>query len=137
MTRIGVILGSTRPGRRGAQVADWVMEQLPGLVGRPGSDIVVETTLDLDMQRSAEDAVMNLLRTKTSGSEQGALIAMTTDGSVRALVGGRSYMTSEFNRATQATHEPWVACVRPREKAESPESDAVSGMTCVLGKKGG
>jgi membrane carboxypeptidase/penicillin-binding protein PbpC len=51
--------------------------------------LVVETTLDLDMQRSAEEAVVNLLKEKTTGGEQGALIAMTTDGGVRAMVGGR------------------------------------------------
>ena len=89
--------------------ADWVMEQLPGLVGRPDADLVVETTLDLDMQRSAEDAVVKMLREKTAGDEQGALIAMTTDGGVRALVGGRSYMRSEFNRATQAKRQPGSA----------------------------
>lgn len=89
--------------------ADWVMEQLPGLVGRPDSDLVVETTLDLDMQRSAEEAVVKLLREKASNSEQGALIAMTTDGGVRALVGGRSYIRSEFNRATQAKRQPGSA----------------------------
>jgi penicillin-binding protein 1A len=89
--------------------ADWVMEQLPGLVGRPDSDLVVETTLDLNMQRSAEDAVLKMLREKAPPATQGALIAMTTDGAVRAMVGGRSYMMSEFNRATQAKRQPGSA----------------------------
>jgi penicillin-binding protein 1A len=89
--------------------ADWVMEQLPGLVGRPDIDLVVETTLDLDMQRSAEEAVVKTLREKSKGHEQGALIAMTTDGGVRAMVGGRSYIRSEFNRATQAKRQPGSA----------------------------
>jgi penicillin-binding protein 1A len=89
--------------------ADWVMEQLPGLVGRPDTDLVVETTLDLNMQRSAEDAVVKMLREKAPGTTQGALIAMTTDGAVRAMVGGRSYMMSEFNRATQAKRQPGSA----------------------------
>ena len=72
--------------------ADWVMERLPHFVGRPESDLVVQTTLDLDMQRAAETAVQSVLEARgaASGAEQGALVAMTTDGAVRAMVGGRS-----------------------------------------------
>src|SRR5262249_1159492 len=87
--------------------ADWVMEHLPGYVGRPQTDLVVQTTLDLDMQRDAEAAVETILRDKGpgTGAEQGALIAMTTRGAVRAMVGGRSYVQSEFNRATSARRQ--------------------------------
>lgn len=88
---------------------DWVMERLPGLVGRPNVDLVVQTTLDLEMQRLAEDAVLKTLRVKARPTVQGALIAMTTDGAVKAMVGGRSYMSSEFNRATQARRQPGSA----------------------------
>jgi penicillin-binding protein 1A len=101
---------ATGPSVQGNQYfADWVMEQLPGLVGRPDTDIVVETTLDLGLQRNAEDAVLTALREKASPESQGALIAMSTDGAVRAMVGGRSYMMSEFNRATQAKRQPGSA----------------------------
>jgi penicillin-binding protein 1A len=88
---------------------DWVMEQLPGLVGRPKVDLVVQTTLDLGLQRLAEDAVLKTLRAKAAANVQGALISMTTDGAVRAMVGGRSYVSSEFNRATQARRQPGSA----------------------------
>ncbi len=88
---------------------DWVMEQLPGLVGRPKVDLVVQTTLDLELQRLAEDAVLKTLRAKAAANVQGALISMTTDGAVRAMVGGRSYVSSEFNRATQARRQPGSA----------------------------
>ncbi|MCE9521665.1 MAG: PBP1A family penicillin-binding protein, partial [Alphaproteobacteria bacterium] len=118
--------------------ADWVMEQLPGLVGRPDSDLIVETTLDLDMQRSAEDAVLGLLREKTGGTEQGALFAMTTDGSVRALVGGRSYVSSEFNRATQAKRQPGSAFkpfvfLAALEAGQSPSSRVVDAPVTYRG----
>ena len=118
--------------------ADWVMEQLPGLVGRPDSDLVVDTTLDLNMQRSAEDAVIKTLRAKATGSEQGALVAMTTDGAVRAMVGGRSYMMSEFNRATQAKRQPGSAFkpfvfLTALEAGRSPSSHVVDAPVTYRG----
>jgi penicillin-binding protein 1A len=88
---------------------DWVMEQLPDLAGESKSDLVVETTLDLNMQRAAEDAMLRTLRARTPAQIQGALFAMTTDGAVRAMVGGRSYSQSVFNRATQARRQPGSA----------------------------
>ncbi|MFM9863767.1 MAG: transglycosylase domain-containing protein [Micropepsaceae bacterium] len=88
---------------------DWVMERLPGLVGRPKIDLTVQTTLDLELQRLGEDAVLKTLRAKARPNVQGALIAMTTDGAVKAMVGGRSYVSSEFNRATQAKRQPGSA----------------------------
>jgi penicillin-binding protein 1A len=101
---------ATGPSVQGNQYfADWVMEQLPGLVGRPDTDIVVETTLDLALQRAGEEAVVKTLRERASPSAQGALVAIASDGSVRAMVGGRSYVMSEFNRATQAKRQPGSA----------------------------
>lgn len=88
---------------------DWIMEQLPELVGRSDTDLVVETTFDLDMQKSAEDAVLETLSREKRSDLQGALIAMTSDGSVRAMVGGRSYGQSMFNRATLAKRQPGSA----------------------------
>jgi len=106
-TRPKLATGSSVQGNQ--YFADWVMEQLPGLVGRPDSDIVVETTLDLSMQRAAEDAIVDTLRDKATPAEQGAFVAMTPAGAVRAMVGGRSYRMSEFNRATQARRQPGSA----------------------------
>ncbi len=90
-------------------LVDWVMERLPGLVGRPNVDLIVQTTLDLELQRLAEEAVLKTLRAKARPNVQGALVAMTTDGAVKAMVGGRSYVSSEFNRATQAKRQPGSA----------------------------
>ncbi|MBL8782063.1 MAG: PBP1A family penicillin-binding protein [Alphaproteobacteria bacterium] len=118
--------------------ADWVMEQLPGLVGRPGTDIVVETTLDLQLQRAAEDAVVKTLREKASPNAQGALVAMTTDGAVKAMVGGRAYMMSEFNRATQAKRQPGSAFkpfvyLAAMEAGRSPASHMVDAQVTYRG----
>ena len=106
-TRPKLATGSPVQGNQ--YFADWVMEQLPDLVGRPDTDIVVETTLDLGLQRAAEDAVVKALREKGSPNAQGALVAMSPAGAVKAMVGGRSYGLSEFNRATQAKRQPGSA----------------------------
>ena len=86
-----------------------IMDQLGDLVGRSDGDLVVETTFDLNMQRSAEDAVLSALDGQGREAMQGALIAMTGDGAVRAMVGGRSYSESMFNRATLAKRQPGSA----------------------------
>ena len=88
---------------------DWVMDQIGELVGRSRSDLVVETTFDLNLQRSAEDAVLSELNVPGREDMQGALVAMTGDGSVRAMVGGRTYAQSVFNRATTAKRQPGSA----------------------------
>jgi penicillin-binding protein 1A len=89
--------------------ADWVLEQVPGFIGgAPVADIVIETTLDLSMQKTAENAVAAALT--ESGEKlkvgQGAFVVLGTDGSVKAMVGGRSYAESQFNRAVQAKRPP-------------------------------
>lgn len=88
---------------------DWIVEQIPDLVGRSHSDLIVETTFDLGMQKSAEEAVGKVLEVQGQPNLQGALIAMSPDGAVRAMVGGRSYGQSMFNRATLAKRQPGSA----------------------------
>jgi penicillin-binding protein 1A len=92
-------------------VADWVMDVLNELVGRVDEDIVVDTTIDGALQGVAEKAVIEEIAQKGEkfGVEQGALVAMTPDGAVRALVGGRSYVENQFNRAVAAKRQPGSA----------------------------
>jgi len=92
-------------------VADWVMDALDDLVGHLEDDVVVDTTIDAAMQATAEKALLDVLaqRGEKSGVEQGALVAMTPDGAVRALVGGRNYIESQFNRAVAAKRQPGSA----------------------------
>lgn len=87
---------------------DWVVSQLPEYVGEVQSDIVVTTTLNPAWQRAAEDAVDKVMdaRGKAGKASQASLVAMTPDGAVRAMVGGRNYRASQFNRATQALRQP-------------------------------
>ena len=92
----------------GNYAADWIMEQVPGFIGEIGEDIVVETTLEPALQDAAERALRDGLQSegRKLNIGQGALVAMDGRGAVRALVGGRSYAESQFNRATQARRQP-------------------------------
>jgi penicillin-binding protein 1A len=92
-------------------VADWVMDALNDTVGRVEEDITVQTTIDANLQANAEKALTDELAQKgdKNGVGQGALVAMTPDGSVRALVGGRNYADSQFNRAVSAKRQPGSA----------------------------
>ena len=92
-------------------VADWVMDALNDAIGHVDDDIIVQTTIDAALQASAEKALNDELAQKgdKNGVTQGALIAMTPDGAVRALVGGRDYAESQFNRAVAAKRQPGSA----------------------------
>jgi penicillin-binding protein 1A len=89
-------------------VADWIMDVLDDIVGRVDDDIVVETSIDPAMQLFAEQAITEELAAKGGkfGVEQGAMIAMAPDGAVRAMVGGKSYAESQYNRAVAAKRQP-------------------------------
>ena len=92
-------------------VADWVMDVLNDVVGRVEQDIVVETTIDPSLQAAAEKALLDELTPKGAkfDVEQGAFVAMTPQGAVRALVGGKNYAESQFNRAVAAKRQPGSA----------------------------
>jgi len=83
---------------------DYVRAQLGDVLGDPTDDIFVRTTLDRDLQKAAEAAVQRTLAAdgKAADAGQGALLAMSPDGAIRAMVGGRSYVESQFNRTVQA-----------------------------------
>jgi penicillin-binding protein 1A len=91
--------------------ADYVMDMLDDTVGAIDEDIVVTTTLDPRMQAAAEHALTDELNAKGDkyGVEQGALVALDPDGAVKALVGGRNYADSQFNRAVAAKRQPGSA----------------------------
>ncbi len=105
--------GAAPAGRGGAirYFADWVMAQVPSFAGPPAGDLTVVTTLDADLQRAAAARLKALLDGpgKARRAGQGAVVVMTTDGAVRAMVGGRDWRTSPFNRATQALRQPGSA----------------------------
>ncbi|MDO8878013.1 MAG: PBP1A family penicillin-binding protein [Pseudolabrys sp.] len=92
-------------------VADWIMDALNDTLGHIDEDLIVETSIDATLQASAEKALADELAAKgpKAGVEQGALVAMTPGGAVRAMVGGRNYADSQFNRAVAAKRQPGSA----------------------------
>lgn len=98
-------------GHSNQYTVDWVINQLSGFIGKPKQDIIVETTIDPRLQLLAESAVSIVLDRygKEKKASQAALVAMDGRGAVRALVGGRSYVASQFNRAVNAKRQPGSA----------------------------
>ncbi|MBN8531320.1 MAG: transglycosylase domain-containing protein, partial [Alphaproteobacteria bacterium] len=88
--------------------SDWIMDVLTGYVGQIQQDLRVKVTLDAKLQAQAEEALAKLLDAEgeKQKASQGALVAMRPDGAVAAMVGGRAYTKSQFNRATQAQRQP-------------------------------
>ncbi|MGK6322782.1 transglycosylase domain-containing protein [Sphingomonas sp. DT-51] len=84
---------------------DWALPQLELLIDETEKPLEVWTTLDPAMQRAADEAV----RANVPGGAQGALVALDRDGSVRAMVGGTDYVSSNYNRATKAQRQPGSA----------------------------
>ncbi len=91
-----------------AYAADYVMDVLDDFVGALEGDVTVLTSIDPRIQQAAEAALAEALNREgqRQGVSQGAVVAMAPDGAVRALVGGRSYQKSQFNRATAARRQP-------------------------------
>lgn len=91
---------------------DWAFEEIKKLANsrKLGEDrvLIVKTPLDLGIQRRAEAAVEAVLRQHGAGynASQAAAVVMDPDGAMRAIVGGRDYGTSQFNRATDALRQP-------------------------------
>ena len=81
---------------------DWVLPQLDMMIDEAVQPIDVWTTIDVRMQRAAVAAI----NAHAPQNAQGALISLDRDGAVRAMVGGRDYVNSSYNRATQATRQP-------------------------------
>jgi penicillin-binding protein 1A len=110
-------------------VADWVMEVLAYHVGTVDQDVVVETTIDLALQDAAQTALSDVLKEK--GPEykvsDGAMVALDGTGAIRAMVGGRNYAKSQFNRTVQARRQPGSAFkpfvyLAALERGYSPET---------------
>ncbi|MCL6683846.1 transglycosylase domain-containing protein [Sphingomonas alba] len=81
---------------------DWALPQLDTLIDDSSEPIDVWTTLDTRMQAAADRAINGF----APGGAQGALVSIDRDGAVRAMIGGRDYVDSIYNRATQAERQP-------------------------------
>ncbi|OWJ75553.1 transglycosylase domain-containing protein [Haematobacter genomosp. 1] len=102
-------LSDSAAQQAGGYFADWVMESGPSfLTTQTMEDVVIRTTLDPRLQRAAESALTDVFGTKVKegSTAQAAIVVMSADGAVRAMVGGRkSQVSGAFNRATQALRQ--------------------------------
>jgi len=102
-------LSEAAASRSGGFFADWVMETAPAfLTKQTTEDVIIRTTLDQRLQKAAEEALAYVFETKIKqGSKaQAAIVVMSADGAVRAMVGGRKIEAAgSFNRATQALRQ--------------------------------
>jgi penicillin-binding protein 1A len=103
--------GTRTAGFRGRYFADWVLGEVRDYVGYHDHDLEVRTTLDPSTQRIAAQQLRRVLREQGAkrDASQAALVTMDPNGAVRALVGGRDYGESQFNRAVQAKRQPGSA----------------------------
>jgi len=103
-------LSEAAEARAGGYFADWVMDEGPAFLTRETTeDVVIRTTFDQRIQNAAEEALQHIFDTKVSeGSQaQAAIVVMSADGAVRAMVGGRKFrgISGQFNRAIQAKRQ--------------------------------
>lgn len=104
------VLSQAAAARAGGAFADWLMDEgtddrFLDLLG--AADVEMETTFDPKIQQMAEEALADVFERKVrEGSEaQAAIVVMSKDGAVRAMVGGRERGAAQFNRATQALRQ--------------------------------
>jgi penicillin-binding protein 1A len=119
---------------------DWVAELLPEFVGDHDGDLIVETTIDARLQRVSQQALRRMLDGEGAAlaAGEGAVVVLDPFGGVKALVGGRSYSTSPFDRALKALRQPGSAFkpfvyLAALESGYRPDSMAYDGPTTVAG----
>jgi penicillin-binding protein 1A len=106
--KTALVAPAERPSAIGAgsvnYAADYVMDVLDDFIGAIEGDVTVLTTIDTKLQSSAETILVEALAAQGAKlrASQGAVVSMATDGGIRALIGGRDYTKSQFNRATAA-----------------------------------
>jgi penicillin-binding protein 1A len=124
---------------------DWAFGQVKELAaaGKFGSErvLVVKTPLDTAVQKKGEQALEDLLRQqgRQFDADQGAIVTIDVDGAVRAMVGGRDYGQSQFNRATDALRQPgssfkpfvYAAAMSELPNKYRPASTVVDRPVCI------
>lgn len=90
-------------------VLDEAMKEARAILPDFPPDAVITLTVDGNLQRRAEQALATTLNDSGLGASEGAIVVMDRTGDIRALVGGKDYARSQFNRATQAKRQPGSA----------------------------
>lgn len=111
---------------------EFALDRLPPLIGAGHREIIVETTFDLELQKRTQRAITEALERAgtAAGAGQAAAVVIASDGGIRAIVGGRSFAHSQFNRAARARRQPgsafkplvYLAAV---EQGSTPDTPAI------------
>jgi penicillin-binding protein 1A len=120
---------------------DWVAELLPEYVGEQEGALIVQTTIDATLQRAAQERLRTMLdgEGRDLHAGEGAVVVLDpASGAVKALVGGRSYKASPYDRALKAKRQPGSAFkpfvyLTALEAGYSPDSVAVDGPVNISG----
>lgn len=119
---------------------DWAFEQVQKIAqGYSEKTYFAKTTIDTDLQKAAEDSVTSHLRQfgKAKNVSEAAMVVLDTDGAVRAMVGGKDYGASQFNRATNSRRQPgssfkpFVYATAVKELGLTETSRVKDGPICV------
>ena len=91
--------------------ADWVEEQIPELIGKFDRSIIVETTIQTGLQTLAERVIRKRMKEQGAprNASQAAFVAMAPNGEIMAMVGGKDYVKSQYNRVTKSKRQPGSA----------------------------
>ena len=98
----------TTPPKSTRYFIDWLLPRVKAYVGEINQDLIVRTTLDVKLQKIAEES-LNKITTNYPSADQSALVSLDLDGGVISMIGGRDYGDSQFNRVTQAKRQPGSA----------------------------
>jgi penicillin-binding protein 1A len=127
------------PGAPAQYFVDWMDAKTRQLVGQPKEDLVVQTTLDSELEtRAAEAAKAVVLGHARQGVQQAALVSLDGSGRVRALVGGVDYARSQFDRALDAHRQAgssWKPFVylTAMEAGQTPDTPVVDEPVTING----
>ena len=123
----------------GKYFASWIYNDVNAILGEREEDVYVHTTLDQDIQEAAEKILAEAIAAnKSKNVSQGAIVVMSKDGAVRAMVGGVNYDKSPFNRAVSALRQPGSAFkpfvyLTALQMGYSPE-DTIEDTAIAIGK---
>ena len=98
----------TTPPKSTRYFIDWLLPRVKAYIGEINEDLIVRTTLDVKLQKIAEDS-LNKVTENFPSADQSALVSLNLDGGVISMIGGRDYGDSQFNRVTQAKRQPGSA----------------------------
>jgi len=129
----------TSPTAPAQYFVDWIEAQTRSKIGVPRSDLIVETTLDLRLERDASEVVQGAVKAhRKQGVRQAAVVTLDGSGAVRALIGGTDYTESPFDRAVDAHRQAgsaWKPFVylTALETGRSPDDPVVDEPVTISG----